>query len=264
VNLLPDHLSENNAREASYFDNAGRAEIDYMRNKPAMYPRKIKEHYEKGCAEIGAAAKGLARKLGHEPSVLFAFAGGGMEVHLSGLLGNNVVVTDISMALLKMAQDRFAYHKAPDAGSYVACDAERLPFKTGSFDLVVAFEGIHHCLIPQAALQEVWRVAKHRTYVSDNYESGLTRLMSKIGRSSVVEYTGTKPNRFTRTCLETMLYNASISDYSFKGLTALPPSVSNRLGYWPSKYTEWLLTKLGQHNQFTLITDRKPHFRTST
>jgi ubiquinone/menaquinone biosynthesis C-methylase UbiE len=179
-----------------------------------------------------------------------------MESHLSGLVGPDVVLADISLDGLKMADLRFAHHGVAKAGAYVACDAERLPFKAASFDFVVAFEGIHHCLIPQAALQEVWRVARHRAFVADNYESGLTRFMGRFGRSSVVEYTGTKPNRFTWTALETMMYNANIKKYEFRGVGCLPPGISSRIGYGLSRFMERLLELSGQQNQFFLITDR--------
>jgi SAM-dependent methyltransferase len=256
LTLLPDRLSDNNAREASYYDLDHEGTVSYMLAKPAMYPRIVREHYERSCAEISKSYRGLAEKLGRAPLVLFVFAAGGMEAHLSGLVGPDVVLADISLDGLKMADMRFSHHGVSKARAYVACDAERLPFKTASFDFVVAFEGIHHCLIPQAALQEMWRVAKHRTFVADNYESGLTRLLGHFGRSSVVEYTGTKPNRFTWTALETMMYNANIKKYDFRGVGCLPSSISNRIGYWLSGLIERLLVASGQQNQFFLITDR--------
>jgi SAM-dependent methyltransferase len=256
ISLLPERLSENNAREAGCFELEHEDTVNYMIAKPAMYPRIMREHYESGCAEIGASYRDLAAKLGREPSTLFVFAAGGMEVHLSGFLGPNVVLADISLAGLKMADLRFAHHGVPKPGAYIACDAERLPFASASFDFVVAFEGIHHCLIPQSALYEVCRVAKHRVFIADNYESGLTRLMGHFGRSSVVEYSGTKPNRFSWTALETLLFNAGIQNYRFRGIASLPPSISDRLGYRASRLIERALELCGQQNQFVLIVDR--------
>ena len=201
VTLLPDHLSDNNAREAQAYQGDDSGLLNYVIQKPYNYPRLAREAY----LHCTGMMHDLAAELGGNPSVLFLFGGGGMEAHLSGLLGENAVLADISSPLLRMAADRFAHYGVPQPAAYVTCDAERLPFRTGSFDFVIGFEGIHHCLVPQAALNEVWRVARKRTMVVDNYESALTRFMYRFGRSSAIEYSGVKPNRFTMNALETML-----------------------------------------------------------
>jgi hypothetical protein len=135
VALLPDHLSDNNAREAAVFSNNDIAVENYTMLKPFNYPRMVQENYLK-CTNMMAK---MARKFKRPPSVLCVFAGGGMEPHLSGLLGDNVVLADISLPLLKTAAKRFEHYKVPQAGAYFACDAERLPFKNESFDLVIGF-----------------------------------------------------------------------------------------------------------------------------
>jgi hypothetical protein len=252
VSLLPDHLSDNNAREAEAYKSDDAGLLNYVIQKPYNYPRLAREAYLK-CTDMMAK---LAAGLGENPSILFLFGGGGMEAHLSGLLGENSVLADISSPLLRMASDRFDHYGAPQPTAYVTCDAERLPFRTGSFDFVIGFEGIHHCLVPQAALNEVWRVARKRTMVVDNYESALTRLLYRFGRSSTVEYSGVKPNRFTMNALETMLFNARIRDYAFFPHTSLPQSIAYRLGYWPAKSLTRLIDLLNQQNMFILVTDR--------
>ncbi len=48
------------------------------------------------------------------------------------------------------------------AASLILGDAERLPFRAGSFPLVLAAEVLEHLPDPRAALAEVARVAEHR------------------------------------------------------------------------------------------------------
>ncbi len=251
VSLLPEHLSQNNAREAAAFDADDAATRDYLIHKPDSHPPFMREQVFDDCAKIAHVAAQLPR----DASVLFVFAGGGMEAHLSGLLGEHVVLADISMPLLQIASARFLYHGIPQPKAFVACDAERLPFKNSSFDYVIGFEGIHHCLIPQAALNEIWRVSRRRALVVDNYECALTRLMFRMGKSSRVEDSGVKPNRFTLNSLQTMMCNAGIKSYKFSARTSIPPSIQ-RYGYWLPKILTRILDTIGQQNMFMLITEK--------
>jgi ubiquinone/menaquinone biosynthesis C-methylase UbiE len=168
------------------------------------------------------------------------------------LLGENVVLADISLNLLKLAEQRFEHHKVSQPCAFAHCDAERLPFKSGSFDFVVGFEGIHHCLVPQAALTEIWRVAKKRSFIIDNLECTLTRALYRIGQSSTLEYSGVKPNRFTLGCLETMIHNAKISRYEFRPRATLPDRIHKFTGDRIGRGIEVMLEELGQTNMFTL------------
>ena len=257
VNLLPEHLSSSNQREADYFDTMSESERAvaeaYMLNKPYNYPRLIQEEYLRCCATI----REQARDLGPDPSILFVFGGGGMEAHLSNLLGPRVVLADISAELLSQAEKRFAHYGVAQPAAFVTCDAEHLPFADNSFDLVVGFEGIHHCMIPQASLAQIWQVARHRAFIVDNYECALTNLLFSVGRSSAVEYSGLKPNRFTRNALATMMQNANIASHDFRYYASIPPAIASRLGYRASRAAASLLEKIGQTNKFMLSADKK-------
>lgn len=257
ISLLPEQLSVNNAGEAEAYDTedeeSARHLFEYSMKKPDNFPPGVRAAYLR-CAE---EMKLLARDLGRQPSILFVFGGGGMEAHLSGLLGPNVVLADISATLLDLAEKRYDYHQVAQPAAFVTSDAERLPFRSGSFDLVIGFEGIHHCLIPQAALQEIWRVSRRRTYIVDNLECTLTRIMYRFGKSSQIETSGVKPNRFTLNALQTLLYNAQIDYYHYAPRSLLPNAVRDRLPEVVSRGIEKLLDALGQANMFVLSTDKK-------
>ncbi len=256
ISLLPDHLSANNAREADAYGTEAEPMdpelYEFLINKPYNYPKIAQDEYMAGAKLL----RQMAADLGPSPSILFVFGGGGMEAHLAGLLGPNVVLADISSSLLELAEKRYDHYKVAQPGAFVTCDAEKLPFRSGSFDLVVGYEGIHHCLVPQAALQEIWRVSRKRTFIVDNLECALTRFMHFFGRSSMVETSGVKPNRFTRIAVETMLFNAKLDSYVMKPHMSIPYWAIKYLGTFGGRLISRFLTSIGQTNMFMLATDR--------
>ncbi len=72
--------------------------------------------------------------------------------------GGQVVLTDINEAMLRVGRDRLL-----DEGLVVpsaACDAERLPFADGAFDLVSVAFGLRNMTHKEAALLEMCRVLR--------------------------------------------------------------------------------------------------------
>ena len=70
----------------------------------------------------------------------------------------HVVLTDINEAMLRTGRDRML-----DSGRYLqtaACDAEHLPFATGSFDLASVAFGLRNMTHKEAALAEMCRVLR--------------------------------------------------------------------------------------------------------
>lgn len=70
---------------------------------------------------------------------------------------NSYVAADISLDALKASK---SLHNSSHT-SFVQCDAEHLPFKEGSFDLIMSFETIEHLENPRMFLSELERSAKH-------------------------------------------------------------------------------------------------------
>jgi len=69
-----------------------------------------------------------------------------------------VVLTDINEAMLRVGRDRLL-----DEGTVLpvaVCDAERLPFASGSFDLVTVAFGLRNMTHKDAALREICRVLR--------------------------------------------------------------------------------------------------------
>ena len=72
--------------------------------------------------------------------------------------GGHVVLTDINEAMLRAGRDRLL-----DAGlvlNTAACDAEHLPFATGTFDLASVAFGLRNMTHKEAALAEMCRVLR--------------------------------------------------------------------------------------------------------
>jgi len=66
-------------------------------------------------------------------------------------------------------------------GSAERQDAERLSFADGSFDVVIAHAGLHHCYSPHRALLEMYRVARKAAIAFESRDSLLMRTAVRFG-----------------------------------------------------------------------------------
>jgi len=96
----------------------------------------------------------MAAELGQGGTVLEVGCGGGMGLPYLQAQARMVVGGDYTMALLKEAR-----HHLPDA-PLVRMDAQRLPFRDRSFDVVLLLEMIYYVADQEAAFSECRRVLK--------------------------------------------------------------------------------------------------------
>ena len=148
VRLLPERMSINNTRELSARDGST---VWHTISSPFKRPASIKRVYFEQSQMIRKSAIDIYENA----SILYLFAGDGLEAHLSGIMNEKTVLSDISKSALKHAQQRVESYKLTKPAAYIQCDAEKLPFDDKSYDIVIAFRGIHHCFVPQSALAEV-------------------------------------------------------------------------------------------------------------
>lgn len=73
-----------------------------------------------------------------------------------------------------------AYKNLPGVKKYQQADAQNLPFKDHSFDVVIVNAGLHHCASPHKALTEMYRVAKKAVIVHEAQDSLAVRLLVKF------------------------------------------------------------------------------------
>ena len=124
----------------------------------------------------------LLRWTGSKPAdwgkVLVVCGGVGGEGTLLRRQGfRDVTVSEFDPTLLKVMGQR-----DPDLRGTV-CDAQRLPFVDGSFDLVLVQDGIHHLKNPALGVTEMLRVARRAVVVIEPHEGLVARLFgTKIER----------------------------------------------------------------------------------
>ncbi len=247
VKLLPEKMSVNNTRELSARDDST---VWHAISSPFKRPAAVRRVYFEQAQMIRRSAIDIYENA----SILYLFGGDGLEAHLSGIMNERTILSDLSHSALKHAQQRVESYRLPRPSAYVQCDAENLPFADRSYDIVVAFKGIHHCFIPQKAMAEVWRVTKKRAIVVDNWQCLLTDLLYRINLSSRIEYSGLKPNRFNRISLLTMLYNAGIENYYLEIM--MPYLLDRYFGWRGRRFIQGIGNKVRQGNSFMLILDR--------
>jgi len=246
VRLLPERMSINNTRELSARDGST---LWHTISSPFKRPASIKRVYFEQSQMIRKSAIDIYENA----SILYLFAGDGLEAHLSGIMNEKTVLSDISKSALKHAQQRVESYKLTKPAAYIQCDAEKLPFDDKSYDIVIAFKGIHHCFVPQNALAEVLRVTKKRAIIFDNWQCLLTDFLYKINLSSRIEYSGLKPNRFNKITLLAMLYNAGIKNYYIE--TTRPYFLDRYFGWRGRRFIQKIANKVHQGNSFMLLVD---------
>lgn len=74
-----------------------------------------------------------------------------------------------------------AYKKLAIVKNYQQADAQQLPFKDQSFDVVIVNAGLHHCDSPHRALNEMYRVTNRTLIVHEAQDTWLVRFLVKLG-----------------------------------------------------------------------------------
>ncbi|HYL64312.1 MAG TPA: class I SAM-dependent methyltransferase [Candidatus Methylomirabilis sp.] len=93
-------------------------------------------------------------------SVLEVACGRGGFVRKLAREGARVTACDFSSSALSAAASKLSSSDLPVRPSLIQGDAQHLPFASNSFDLVVSCETIEHLPQQQAALSEMYRVAR--------------------------------------------------------------------------------------------------------
>lgn len=122
------------------------------------------------------------------PRIANIGCGHGFELDYLSRLGSNVTLVDISPKSLERASAR-----ARELGlqvDAVCCDAENLPFRDSSFDLVLTHHSLHHLANPMAGLEEMLRVAKTRIAFFEPARGIMRSMVRAFGLKPKVEDSG--------------------------------------------------------------------------
>lgn len=91
-------------------------------------------------------------------------------------------------------------------------NAEELGFETGSFDVVIAHSGLHHCRSPHRALLEMYRVAGKKILVFEPRDGLLLRLGVKLGFGQEYELAAVVANKSKAGGVE----NSALPNYVYR------------------------------------------------
>lgn len=110
----------------------------------------------------------LTKKLINKKSSVLAVCGSSYDNQILNNFGfSNYLITS-------------AYKSLPGIKRYKFADAQKLPFKDCSYDIVLVNLGLHHCASPHQALCEMYRVAKKVVIAHEAQDSWIIRMMVKL------------------------------------------------------------------------------------
>jgi len=125
------------------------------RGSPAFFRSVEQQRYEVYAPWLKAAA-GFASFAGRR--VLEIGPGLGTDHAQFARAGAHTYAVDLTATHLELTKQRFALDGL--VTRLARADAERLPFATGSFDVVYSFGVLHHTPDTQQAVREAWRVLR--------------------------------------------------------------------------------------------------------
>jgi SAM-dependent methyltransferase len=188
IPILVDERDQTKQAQARYFDAVQNVEFEISRphETPDLYRWYYEEKFERGVC--------LLRTMLPEWTTLTVCGGSGMDAEFLARMGSNVVTSDISVGASRRARERAARYGLSITA--VVADAERLPFRDRSFDLVYVHDGLHHLERPSDALSEMARVARRAISITEPADAVVTKLAVRLGAALEREEAGNRVVRF--------------------------------------------------------------------
>jgi SAM-dependent methyltransferase len=187
---IPVLLAEGDSQRGAqmkYFDDEVDEEFEIERptGTPRLYEAILREKFR--LATRSVELRGA--------QVLVICGGSGMDAEFLAEAGANVVSSDVSLGAGRRARERAQRHGVDF--SVVVADAEHLPFRDGSFDVVYVHDGLHHIDRPLVGLAEMARVARGTVCLTEPARSVATKFAVKLGLAQNVEDAGNRVARLT-------------------------------------------------------------------
>jgi SAM-dependent methyltransferase len=213
---------ESNGRQRHFYDEECDPEFEIERPHGCgrVYDFLIERKFQDGMRMLATALGGR--------SVLEVCAGSGMMAEKFVRAGAAVTATDFSPAAMARARERARRHRF--RLQLMAADAERLPCRDRSFDIVAVHDGLHHLEHPERAIAEMARVAREAVLIMDPAEAALTRLAVRAGVAEDVEKAGNQVRRLNPERVATVLRGSGFGEIHYR----------RRLMYYPHRPWEWL------------------------
>lgn len=206
VAIPADKLSHKQ-RQVAFFDKPSLDDfgITRPRGAPPLYGWLLREKFRRSILGLEDLLPGA--------TVLTICGGSGVDAEFLAHAGARVILSDISLGVILQARER-----ARRFGlelTLVVADAEALPFRDQSVDLVYVHDGLHHLEHPALGLAEMARVARRGVSVSEPAAAAVTAAAVRLRMADAEEEAGNRVRRLTLDEITT--------DLSARGFQSIQP-----------------------------------------
>jgi SAM-dependent methyltransferase len=167
--------------QASFFDEADpEFEVRRPHGTPWLYRSLLAEKFRRSLEALPLPEDEL--------TAVAICAGSGMDAEFLARVGAKVVSTDISLGAARRTRERarrYGFQVLP-----VVADAEALPLRDRSVDLVYVHDGLHHLDSPQAGIREMLRTSRWAISINEPTQAAATFLAARVGLSEHYEEAG--------------------------------------------------------------------------
>ena len=167
--------------QATFFDEADTEfEVSRPHGEPWLYRSLLAEKFQRSLDALPLPEGEL--------TAVAICAGSGMDAEFLSRAGAKVISTDISLGAASRTQER-ARRYGFDVLAVVA-DAEALPLRDRSVDLLYVHDGLHHLDSPQAGIREMLRTSRWAISINEPAQAAATFLAARVGLSEHYEEAG--------------------------------------------------------------------------
>lgn len=167
--------------QAAYFDDADpEFEVSRPHGTPWFYQSLLAEKFRRSLDALPLPARGV--------TAVTICGGSGMDAEFLARAGASVISTDISLGAARRVRERarrYEFDVLP-----VVADAEALPFRDHSVDLLYVHDGLHHLDSPQRGLREMLRTSSLAISINEPARARATMLAARVGLSEHYEEAG--------------------------------------------------------------------------
>jgi SAM-dependent methyltransferase len=167
--------------QASFFDEADpEFEVTRPHGTPWLYQHLLAEKFRRSLDALPLPGKGA--------TAVTICGGSGMDAEFLAGNGVSVISTDISLGAAQRTRERatrFGFDVLP-----VVADAEALPLRDRSVDLLYVHDGLHHLDSPQAGIREMLRTSRFAISINEPAQAKATMLAARVGLSEHYEEAG--------------------------------------------------------------------------
>ena len=172
--------TDHKEQQERFFDEADpEFEITRPHGTPWFYRWALAEKFRRSLAALD---------LPRGSSALTVCGGSGMDAEFLARAGFQVVATDLSLGAARRAQERGRRHGLPILA--VVADAEALPFRDRSVDLVYVHDGLHHLETPEGGLREMLRVTRTAVSINEPARARATLVATRVRLAEHYEEAG--------------------------------------------------------------------------